>query len=311
MKRVFSGLLLLAALALSGSFSATAVASSDTPQGESDYQGPVIRIKRFHEYSKLIVPDSFQGRRGKATLEGNSISLFDRIEFRRDEVRTRLKGIVNKFDFDTNIDTLQGMLWRSRADVPGHNSCMDCHATGDSGARTQFWIGKETRFIDPYPSLRGDATIEFADAGTTKSFWEIRHWASHRQRIHAGASNGRMRSFLTVQKAKSAWLGWSWFNHKDINICTEWRSSKPELYPARNEFSGSLAYKAGKRLQLGVKGGVLVNGVGQYDLGFSDLGAVSVSTDLYSPESLPSIYQNLRNDQFGYYSIEARYEYAF
>ncbi len=311
MKRIVQGLLLLASLAVCDSFSARAVASNADFQGNEEYDGPVIRIKRFHEYSKMIVPESFQGRRGKATLEGNALSLFDRIEFRRDEIKTRLKGIVSKFDFDTDVDTLQGMLWRSRADMPGRNSCMDCHAQGDSSARTQLWIGKETRYIDPYPSVRGNATVEFADADTEKSFCELRHWTSHRQRVHAGASNGRMRSFQTVQKAKSAWLGWSWFNHKDLNIDAEWRSSKPELYQLRHEFTGSLRYKVGKRLQLGVKGGVLMNGVGHYDLGFSDLGAVSVSTELYSPETLPAIYNTLRNDRFGYYSIEARYEYAF
>ncbi len=313
MKRFFSGLLFVVAVTGSGLFSTTAVASNigvESHEGD-EYDGPVIRIKRFHEYSKMIVPDSFQGRRGKATLEGNAVSLFDRIEFRRDEIKTRLKGVVNKFDFDTEVDTLQGMLWRSRAEIPGRNSCMDCHSQGDSSARTQVWIGKEMRYIDPYPSLRGNAMIEFADADTDKTFYELRHWTSYRQRIHAGASNGRMRSFQTVQKAKSAWLGWSWFNHKDLNIFTEWRSSKPELYDLRHEFTGSLRYKAGKRLQLGLKGGVLMNGVGHYDLGFSDLGAVSVSTDLYSPETLPSIYNTLRNEKFGYYTIEARYEYAF
>ncbi len=311
MKRFLSGLLLLNLIAACSLFSATANASGPDAREGDQYDGPVIRIKRFHEYSKMIVPDSFQGRRGKSTLEGNAISLFDRIEFRRDEIKTRLKGIVNRFDFDTEVDTLQGMLWRSRAELPGRNSCMDCHAQGDASARTQLWIGKETRYIDPYPSIRGNAAIEFADADTDKSFWELRHWVSHHQRVSAGASNGRMRSFQTVQKAKSAWLGWSWINHKDVNIYTEWRSSKPELYQLRHEFTGAIGYKAGKRLQVGLKGGVLLNGVGHYDLGFSDLGAVSVSTDLYSPETLPSIYNTLKNEKFGYYSIEARYEYAF
>jgi len=311
MKRFFSGLLLLVASILCIAFPVAAGSSGEPGESESTYDGPVIRIKRFHEYSELVVPSSFEGRRGKYTLEGDAVMLFDRIEFRRDKIKSRLKGIVNKFDFDTDIDRLQGMLWRSRATIPGSNSCMDCHESGDAQARTQFWIGKESRFIDPYPSRNGNATVEISDGDVTKSFGELRYWPSHRQRIHAGASEGRMRSFLTVQHAKSAWLGWSWFNHKDLNIGTEWRSSKPELYKARHEFTGSLAYKAGKRLLVGVKGGILMNGVGHYDLGYSDMGAVTVSTDLYSPETLPSIFQRLRNERFGYYSIEARYEYAF
>ncbi|HOY68826.1 MAG TPA: hypothetical protein PLP29_18250 [Candidatus Ozemobacteraceae bacterium] len=311
MRRVFSGLLFCVALLACGLLTATAVASSEPEDVQGEYDGPVIRIKRFHEYSKLIVPSSFQGRKGKYNLEGTSLSLFDRIEFRRDQVKTRLKGTVNRFDYDTDVDRLQGMIWRSRADIPGRNSCMDCHETGDSAARTQLWIGRETRFIDPYPSLRDGAMLEIADADVSKTFWELRYWASHRQRIHGGLSQGRMRSFQTMQDAKSAWLGWSWYNHKNLIVNTEWRSSKPELYSMRHEFTGALSYKAGKRLQVGLKGGVLMNGVGAYDLGYSDMGAVTVSTDLYSPETLPSIFQKLRNEQFGYYSIEARYEYAF
>ncbi len=288
-----------------------ALAMSDENEKSEENDGPVIRIRRFHEYSKLIVPNSFQGRRGKYTLEGNSLMLFDRIEFRRDSIESRLKGTVNKFDFNTDVDRLQGMLWKSRATIPGRNTCMDCHASDATSARTQVWIGEESRFIDPLPSVQGNSVTVIPDADVTKSFFELRYWASYRQRVHAGASEGHMRSFLTKQKAKSAWLGWSWFNHKDLTVNTEWRSSKPELYPIRHEFTGSLAYKAGKRLQVGVKGGVLMNGVGHYDLGYSDMGAVTVSTDLNTPETLPSIFQRLRNERFGYYSIEARYEYAF
>jgi hypothetical protein len=272
---------------------------------------PIIRIDRFQEKTSLVVPKSFEGRTGKEETEGTTFAFADLISFTRTESKSRLQGRTNRFDFDMKSDHLRGLLWESRTHFPRRNMCMDCHGNETSQSRTRVWVGDEFRELTPKPIVVGNAVAQFATADVRKAYFELKHWVTPHQAVTGGASMGKVRSFKTYQKASSAWLGWSWHDRRNIEVSSEFRSSKADLSDSKREFIGRFAFKVKKGFELVLKGGILLDGIGQYDLGFSDMGTVLISTEKYAPEDLPSIYSNLKNDQFGYYSILARYQYAF
>lgn len=272
---------------------------------------PVVRIKKLQGRASLVVPKSFAGRSGDEYSEGISIEILNRIEVTRNNLKTRLAGTVNRFDFDTKMDSIKGLVWESRKFFPRKNACMDCHGNGWNKARTQIWLGEDSREFTPKPTVRGSAVITFPTADLQKSYFELKHFFTPNQAVHFGSSSGRMRSFDISQKARSSWLGWTWMNHKNISVISELRQSKAELYESKREFLGKFQWKGKNGFLLGLQGGILLDGFAQYDLGFSDIGAVVVSNEKSSPEYLPTVYTQMKTERFGYYSIQARYEYAF
>jgi len=273
--------------------------------------GPVVRIKRLQSRADLVVPKSFSGRSGHESSEGYGIEILNRIEFQKENSKIKLSGRVSKFDVDTSKNSLKGLVWESRKFFPRRNSCMDCHGGPWPQARTQLWLGEETKELTPRPTKKGNATITYADGDLAKNFFEIKHWVSPHQALNLGLSKGRLRSFDLVQRAYSAWMGWNWMDRKRLCFSSELRASKAQLYEIRREFLGKILWKGKNGFSLGFSGGILLDGFGQYDVGFSDIGAVVVSTEQRLPENLPAVYSQLKTERFGYYSIQARYEYAF
>lgn len=279
--------------------------------GEDKESGPVVRIIRRQGRTSLIVPKSFEGRTGTIDFSETGVQIFDRVEFTREKGNTKLSGTVNRFAFTSEIDRLRAKVWESRKGFPKRTICSECHGKDMSQARTQVWLGEETRRLTPEIFHRGLASIEFPDADATKSYFELRHWITPHQAIHAGSSAGHLRSFNKNYGATSSWLGWTWANRKNLNLLSELRSSKTQEYPNKREFIGKLAWEGKKGFALDVQGGILLDGFGQYDVGFSDVGNLLISTEKANSEFLPTIYTKLKNDRFGYYTFQVRYEYAF
>jgi hypothetical protein len=271
----------------------------------------VVKIRRIEGRSQLAVPKSFEGRNGSEYIQGFSVEALNRIEYSVKDISAKFQGTASRFAYDTRVTLLKGLAWESRKMFPRRNACMDCHANGFDQARTQLWIGEEHRTHDPKLFRQGSNAIQFADADSDKGFMELRHSITPHQSLVGGVGLGHIRSFRYRRRASSKWVGWSWADRKIFNLYSELKQSKVDGFDAKREFIGRLGIKMSRRFTFDIQGGILLDGFGQYDVGYSDMGTILTATMIGSEKDLPSIYQRLKNDAFGYYSFQARYEYAF
>jgi len=87
--------------------------------------------------------------------------------------------------------------------------------------------------------------------------------------------------------------------------------SKADTYSLRKTFIGNVGYRPIKGLKLSVGGGAFLDGYTQFGTGMSEMGLVSMGLQKDSPGLLPSLFNKLKDDQFGYWQFSAEYEYKF
>ena len=295
-------------MAFWGTLPPAAFAQSNSPIApfKSDFGEKIIRGE---DQLKLQVPASFEGRTAKEERKHYGVELFQCARFERFDSRVELRGQVSIFDFEYIKDRLDLQIYRSKKRRPRCNSCMACH--GGDFPRTTVMIGEENTQIIADPVQLGNLIFTVHDANVSSVHANINHWVSHNLMLRGDYKVGELRQSDIALKAQALTLGASGFwGHRII-----WNSdlivSKTESYPRKKTFTSSLAYKMSKRLRLTVGGGAFFDGYTHFGTEMSEMGVISTTLEKKEPDRLPSLFNRIKNDQFGYWSASLEYEYPF
>ncbi|NCB40356.1 MAG: hypothetical protein EOM80_16475 [Erysipelotrichia bacterium] len=300
----FAALFASCFIALSGVY-------ADEPWELSPPGGADIRQGAFarQEHLELHVPESFEGRTAieRRTTVGGEIS--NRVRYSHTESDVELRGTATVFDFEYSQDVLDIQIFRSEQTHPGGNSCMDCH--GGQAKRTTAIIGIEKQDLDPHPYRRGGATIYLDPAESTSYRGEINHWLSPRLMAKAEYRIGRLKqgrhsldaNSATIGVAGTAWHRLTWTG--DLNF------SKVESYKQRKTLIGKISYRIFRGLKLSAGGGAFLDGYTQFSTEMSEMGLMTTGLEKDDPALLPTLFNRLKDDQFGYWHFGAEYEHKF
>ncbi len=269
--------------------------------------GQSVKVKT--NQLRLHVPKSFEGRTAKEWQNSFSAEIQNLVRIGRSDNKVELRGSATTFDFDYTTDIIDVQVYRSHQKKPGANSCMDCH--GGDFARTNAIIGYESKDLTPKPYKRGLATI-YLNSATSESFHgELNHWMTPHIMVTGKVSSGELKQgkhtldarSYSVGLAGTVWHRLIWSG--DLNL------SKVESYKSRTTFIGKVKYSLFKGLKIGVEGGAFLDGYTQYGTEMSEMGLMTVGLNRDNPTLLPSLFDKLKDDKFGYWNIFAEYEHRF
>ena len=267
------------------------------------------KVVRGEDRLRLHVPASFEGRTAKEWRKHYGVELFRGARFERFDSRVEMRGRVSIFDFEYIKDKLDVQVYRSRATRPGKNSCMACH--GGDFPRTTLMVGQETVEIVADPVQQGNLIFTVHDAHVTSGHVGINHWISHRLMLRGDYKVGKIRQSDIALDAQAATICVSGIMGHRLVWNSDLIVSKTESYPMKKTFTASLAYRFGKRLRLTFGGGAFLDGYTHFGTEMSEMGVISTTLEKKEPERLPSLFNRVKDDQFGYWLAALEYEYPF
>ncbi len=269
--------------------------------------GQGVSIKR--EHLELEVPKSFEGRTANEWRTIQGVELQNTVRFEKTESSVMLRGRATTFDFDYKEDLLDIQIFRSRQQVPGSNSCMDCH--GGSFSRTTAIIGQEHQKLMPRPYKRGFIRV-YLDPATSESFHtEINHWINHNIMVKGDYRWGYLKQGRHSLEAKAYTIGLAGrFRHR-LTWSGDLTLSKVDSYKDRKTFIGRLNYRIWKGLKIGLAGGAFLDGYTNFGTDMSEMGLMTTGLAKDDPELMPSLFNKLKDDPFGYWHYSIEYEYRF
>lgn len=261
------------------------------------------------EQLELYVPKSFEGRTAKEWRNTQGVEFQNTVRFARTESKVQLRGTATTFDFDYTQDALDVQIFRSHQRIPGSNSCMDCH--GGNFARTTMIVGQEHQELLPKPYKRGFITL-FLDPATTESFHsEINHWLTPNLMAKADYRWGYLKQRRYHLEAKAYTIGLAGRYKHRLTWSGDLIISKADTYPQRKTFVGKLNYRIFEGLKIGVSGGAFLDGYTQFGTEMSEMGLMTTTMEKDDPDLLPSLFNKLKDDRFGYWHYTVEYEYRF
>ena len=269
--------------------------------------GQGVGIKR--EHLELEVPKSFEGRTANEWRTIHAVELQNTVRFERTDSKVQLRGRSSTFDFGYTEDLLDIQIFRSHQRIPGSNTCMDCH--GGNFARTTAIIGQEQQTLIPKPYKRGFISI-FLDEATSESFHtEINHWLNHNIMVKGDYRWGYLKQGRHSLEAKAYTLGVAGrFKHR-LTWSGDFIFSQVDTYKSRKSFFGKLHYRIWEGLKIGFGGGAFFDGYTQFGTDMSEMGLMTTTLAKDDPELLPSLFNKLKDDAFGYWHYTIEYEYRF
>ena len=111
--------------------------------------------------------------------------------------------------------------------------------------------------------------------------------------------------------AKSLSLGIGGTAFHRLTWSGDWILSKVEGFKARNSLIGKVTYKIIGGLKFKFEAGAFLDGYTQFGTTLSEMGMATAEPVKRYANWLPSFFQKLKNDAFGYYNACVEYEYRF
>ena len=261
------------------------------------------------EYLHLYVPKSFEGRTAKERRTVKGAEAFGTGRFYRTESQVELHGTVTVFDFDYTSDSLDVQIFKSKNLRPGSNSCMDCH--GGKFYRTSVVVGQTHKEILPKPVKKGNITFRIDPAYTEEFHAGMSHWLTYNLMARGDYRWGYVRQGRYNLKANATTLGFAGVIRHRANWAGDFIFSKTETYKQRKTFVGKISYRLGKGIKLGVEGGIFFDGYTHFGTEMSEMGIISTTLEKDDPTMMPSLFNKLKEDMFGYLHYSLGYEYRF
>lgn len=265
---------------------------------------------RGEETLKLHVPQSFEGRTATEWRKIHGVELFNFGRFTRTDGRVELRGRATVFDFDYQKDSLEVELFRSKHTRAGFNACMDCHGSVES-PRTTFILGRESMSIVPKPIRRGRVTAFISDADVQSTHAILNHWLSGKLMLSTDYRAGTVVQRYHRLNAHAVGLALSGSMGRRFAWESKFTISQLQTYKKKRTFFGNLSYRFGKRLKISLGGAVFLDGYAQFGTEMSEMGIISTTLEKDDSEMLPSFFQRLKDDRFGYLKTSFVYEYDF
>lgn len=288
-----------------------AIAQADEVWELSPPGGADIRQSAFarQEHLELHVPKSFEGRTAIERRTTLGFEYNKLVRYAHTESDVELRGLATVFDFEYSQDILDVQVFRSKQMQPGVNSCMDCH--GGEIRRTTAVIGIEKQDLKPKPYYRGFTKITIDPAESLSWRGEVNHWLSPNIMLKGAAKIGTLEQGRHNLDARSVTFGLGGNAIHRLTWAGDFIFSKVESYASRKTFAGKLNYRLFRGLKLMVGGTAFFDGYTQYGTEMSEMGLMTNSMAKDDPALLPTLFNKLKDDQFGCWQFGAEYEYKF
>ncbi|MBF0543814.1 MAG: hypothetical protein HQM08_05240 [Candidatus Riflebacteria bacterium] len=285
---------------------------SENPQ---DYENNLLsndfRQKAFRgeETLKLYVPKSFEGRSGKESRKTIGAELFDGFRIERIESNINLKGLSSVFGFGYVKDRYDYQIFRSKAQRPGDQSCRECHAC--NRPRTTIFFGNESELMEAEPLVRGSARIRLGDVSQKSWHGKTSYWITSKYMTVLDFSSGSLIGSGLSLKTSASTIELSGTEGHSFAWKTMFSISKVESYPEKKYFQANLVFKLSRRMKFQFGGGIFLDGISYFGTDMSELGGMIFGLEKSDPNLLPSLYEKLRKEKFGFYKSSIVYEYPF
>ncbi len=292
---------------LMGILAFTAVASAEekwepSQPGTADI-GNSISVNR--SYLGMYIPSSFEGRKAKETRNTFTLELKNKVRIMHSDAEVKLKGLANNMDFDYKSDIIDVQVFRSDNMRPSSSACMDCH--GEVIPRTMATIGYGQTRTDEY-SYAGN---NFVKANSKFFKAAVDHWMKNKLLLRGELRLGKVKQGSISENATSLSIGLGGTIDHRITWSGDYIFSKVSSFKARNILVGRIAFRIIKGLKFKFEAGAFLDGYAQFGNNMTEMGLATIEPVKKYKESLPSLFEKLKNDKFGYYNASIEYEYRF
>ena len=253
----------------------------------------------------LYVPKSFEGRKVNEDKTNFGFEIKNTFRFKHSDSEVNLKGMVNKMKFKYKTDIIDVQIFRSDKMKPGASACMDCH--GSSIPQTLATIGYGQTKIDDYRYVGND--VNKSESRFFRA--NVDHWAKRNLMVKGELRVGKIEQGDYSLDAKSLSLGIGGTAFHRLTWSGDWILSKVEGFKARNSLIGKVTYKIIGGLKFKFEAGAFLDGYTQFGTTLSEMGMATAEPVERYANWLPSFFQKLKNDAFGYYNACVEYEYRF
>jgi hypothetical protein len=253
----------------------------------------------------LYVPKSFEGRKVNEDKTNFGFEIKNTFRFKHSDSEVNLKGMVNKMKFKYKTDIIDVQIFRSDKMKPGASACMDCH--GSSIPQTLATIGYGQTKIDDYRYVGND--VNKSESRFFRA--NVDHWAKRNLMVKGELRVGKIEQGDYSLDAKSLSLGIGGTAFHRLTWSGDWILSKVEGFKARNSLIGKVTYKIIGGLKFKFEAGAFLDGYTQFGTTLSEMGMATAEPVKRYANWLPSFFQKLKNDAFGYYNACVEYEYRF
>jgi hypothetical protein len=260
------------------------------------------------EHFEIKVPSSLSGRSVKNFKTTFSADIRNIARYSHQDSDLELRGKANRMDMEYKKDILDVQIFKSKQTQSGSSSCMDCH--GADAPRTLATIGyeKTTAKADPYNL--NNATIKLANAKSKALRGEINHWMNGNLMLRGKLRLGSFEQGISKLDAKAFSLGLGGYISHKVTWRGDYIVSKVETYERKKNLEGNIDYKLHKNFKLSAGGGVFLDGYTQFGTEFSEMGML-INGVVSDSTKLPSLFNKLKNDRFGYWNLGAEFQYHF
>ena len=253
----------------------------------------------------LYVPKSFEGRKVNEDKTNFGLEIKNTFRFKHSDSEVNLKGMVNKMKFKYKTDIIDVQIFRSDKMKPGASACMDCH--GSSIPQTLATIGYGQTKIDDYRYVGN-----YVNNSESRFFRaNVDHWVKRNLMLKGELRIGKVEQGSYSLDAKSLSLGIGGTAFHRLTWSGDWILSKVDSFKARNSLIGKVTYKIIGGLKLKFEAGAFLDGYTQFGTTLSEMGMATAEPVNRYADWLPSFFQKLKNDAFGYYNACVEYEYRF
>ena len=253
----------------------------------------------------LYVPKSFGGRKANEDRNTFTLELKNRVRFTHYNGDVELTGLANKMQFDYKTDIIDVQVFRSKTLCLSSSYCLDCQK--DECARTMVIVGYGQTKADDYTY----AGNHFVKSESKYFKTAVDHWMKENLMLRGEFRFGKSEQGTISENAMSMSVGLGGYINHRLTWSGDYVYSKVDTFKARNLIVGRLAYTLCGGLKLNFEAGSFLNGYAQFGSNMTEMGLVTMEPVKRYRDSLPSLFEKLKDDKFGYYNASIEYEILF
>lgn len=260
------------------------------------------------DYYEMKMPSGLSGRSVKDYKTTFRADISEMVRFIHEDGDLRLRGSVSRMNMEYTRDILDVSVFKSKDMQSGASACMDCHGANMHRTTATIGIEKIKNEADPYKI--NALTVYLSDSESTAIRGEIDHWMNARLMLKGAVKAGKIEQANAKLDAKELTLGLGGYLFGCVTWSGDLKISKVEGYKQKKTLVGRIDYKVIKGLKLRAEAGAFLDGYTQFGTEFAEIG-MGVHQVRNEADRLPNLFNKLKNDKFGYWSLGLEYEHRF
>ncbi len=264
--------------------------------------------KLSQTHLEMKVPSSLKGRSVKSFKTIFSADISNNVRYTHEDTDIELRGKSNRLDMEYKKDIFDVQIYKSPQTQLGTSSCMDCH--GADAPRTLATVGYEKTKAKADPYHLNNATVQLANADSKAFRGEITHWMNESLMLRGNLRLGSFKQGTMKLDAKAFTLGLGGYASHKVTWQGDFIVSKVESYKQKKNLVGKVDYRLNKNFKLFAGGGIFLDGYTQFGTEFSEMGML-INGVVSDSTKLPSLFNRLKNDRFGYWNLGLEFKCMF